>query len=112
MDAKHTDSITTEDFPLHCLLLLYSAAHSRDVYCDYMAGFKLLAQWLGPIAVPDLPVVEIPKLCGNWEVQQIARKLGCREDVVYQVVSMLYRETPTKGELHEPAKTSGLCISR
>ena len=78
-------------FPLKELLILYFNARSADVYCDYFAGFKLLIAWLGPIAIPvraELP--EIPRCFHSYEVQEIAKLLGCDQRIIYATCQEIY----------------------
>lgn len=59
-----------------------------------MEGFKLLADWLGPIEIPShLQIVNIPKLHRNWELNTIADILKVHPSILYQVYNdMLSKE--------------------
>lgn len=64
-------------FPLHALLALYYRAHPKDVYIEHMHGFRLLVDWLSPIALPINPVpLYYYRVTGTWEHQNIAQILA------------------------------------
>lgn len=72
--------------PLSVLFYLYETGNSTILYCNYMEGFRLLVDWLGPIDKPcNAPVCKVPKLHGSYEMQQFATIL----DIPYNT---LYRE--------------------
>lgn len=91
MSLRYSDPKDGElaPFPLHALLLLYGTGPSH-LYCDNLYGLRVLIEWLGPIGIPELPVIPIPRLKGNYDVQRIAQLLSCDESIVYQVVNMLW----------------------
>ncbi len=91
MPALSIDTVDSNvGFPLHALLILYATGKPTDLYCNDMEGFKLLVDWLGPIQIPELEVIQIPRMRENYEVQRIAMILKCDESIVYQLVKMLW----------------------
>jgi hypothetical protein len=80
-----------QTFPLKSLIALYFRAKSKDVYCDWFAGFKLLHQWLGPIEVPqysDLP--EVPRAFWNYELQEISKIVQIDPRIIFQICKELF----------------------
>lgn len=93
MNLRNEESQNIQ-FPLESLLVLYENASHADVFPNYMEGFKLLADWLGPIEIPsNLEIVNIPKLRRNYELNTIADILKVPPSIVYQVYNdMLSKE--------------------
>src|ERR1035437_5776479 len=73
-------------FPLWALLYLYYHAHLKDVYVNHFTGFKLLVDWLEPIEVPADIGVQLPRYCGNYELQEIAIILSTHQHILYQTL--------------------------
>lgn len=77
---KHNTSIYSDKetrdirFPLWALLYIYEKSH-RQCYIDYMQGFKLLVNWLTPIAWHHTDT-KYPFLIGGYDAQQIANILN------------------------------------
>lgn len=72
-------------FPLWALLVLYEKSNATDTFINYMEGFQLLANWLGPIDSPTYATIKkIPKLHVNWELNTIAELLNIHPSIVYQ----------------------------
>lgn len=64
---------------LHTILTLYYKARYEHVYIAYFAGFKLLRDWLGPIALPtnDLEIPSwVQRLSRNYEHNELAKLLN------------------------------------
>jgi len=82
--------LQTPKFPLWALLTIYAKAE-RECYINYMAGFKALTSWLGPIDIPTkYSSRSCPDMLITYEIQEIAVILGCNPcDVLYT----LYNET-------------------
>lgn len=91
MSLRYSDLKAGElvSFPLHALLILYGTGPSH-LYCDNLYGLRVLIDWLGPIGIPEMEHVPIPRLKGNYDVQRIAQILDCPESTVYQVVNLLW----------------------
>lgn len=91
MSLQYSDPKAGElaSFPLHALLILYGTGPS-NLYCDNLYGLRVLIDWLGPIGIPELAHVPVPRLKGNYDVQRIAQLLDCPESTVYQVVNLLW----------------------
>lgn len=85
-----------ESFPLKNLLVLYSRAHSKDVYINNFQGFKLLVEWLAPIEQYQLVTATktIPWCFHSYEIQEIARILQVPADVLYTICIELYINKP------------------
>ena len=63
-------------FPLSHLLYMNEIAN-HAMYCDYMEGFKLMVEWLDPIASPAPDSKEwFGQLHSNYEASQICSILG------------------------------------
>lgn len=85
-DLIAAKNVQDKQFPLSYLLLLYFRSHPKDTYCKYFHGFKLLHEWLSPIAIPDISPVQVPKLCGSYELQEISIILGISQNKLYAVI--------------------------
>lgn len=78
---KQQLEVSRKPFPLWALLALYETA-SRQLYVNYFSDFKLLADWLGPIEMPEVSS-DIPKLFHTYEIQEIAKHLGTTQGQIY-----------------------------
>lgn len=70
-------SVESEPFPLWALLTIYEKAN-RECYIDYMKGFKLLLNWLSPIAYPnhiDSEYYAKSNVLGGYEVNELGNIL-------------------------------------
>jgi hypothetical protein len=82
----------TRKFPFYALLLLYDRAYSKDLYINYMEGFKLLVDFLSPIEVPPMEECKntmVPKLYHNYDAHEIERVVGCNSKQLFKA----YEET-------------------
>lgn len=71
--------------PLSVLFYIYETGHPKDLYVDYMEGFRLVVQWLAPHKKPCNPHPgKIPRLHGSYEMQQIAAILDIPYHTIYQ----------------------------
>jgi hypothetical protein len=78
-------------FPLWALLTIYCKAE-HECYIDYMAGFKALVSWLGPIAKePCNDLVKIDIL-STYTTQQMADILNYFEEEI--LATLIYKVLP------------------
>jgi hypothetical protein len=75
-------STDSQKFPLWAALQLYNTGRSF-LYLNYMADFKLLTDWLGPLDIPEKLTTPIPWWQGNYEVQRLAILFGTDEETIY-----------------------------
>ena len=81
--------------PVQLLIRIYLSAHSKDVYINNFEGFKLLYEWLKfENTNIDRNSIDLPpasfrfrysrysKLIGSYEIQELARILELRQDVL------------------------------
>jgi hypothetical protein len=75
---KEQQQTAIKPFPLWALLYLYELAPYKEVYCNYMEGFKLLVRWLAPIEIPPLHECSnrMNRLHGSYDTQAIAAILN------------------------------------
>lgn len=80
-----------KSFPLWALLTIYVKAE-HECYVDYMAGFKALVNWLGPIS--DEPCNNLVKIdiLSNYETQQMADILNYFEEEI--LATLIYKVLP------------------
>jgi len=71
----------TTPFPLWALLTIYSKAE-RECYIDYMAGFKALVDYLGPVVVTRKESPKDYSLLYNYPMQQMSIELGIPQDTI------------------------------
>ena len=90
MLAQTTSS--REPFPLKSLLTLYVRASTDTVYTDYMLGFKLLYEWLSPIAIPTDPVPPLRRDLYNYTQQEMAVILKCSPAIIQHTLLEIYRD--------------------
>lgn len=82
---------TDEDktpFPLWALLVIYEKAN-QECYINYMEGFKLLVNWLSPIAYPnhrDSDYYAASNILRSYESRELSRILNIPEDVLIKCV--------------------------
>lgn len=68
---KRQLELQKKPFPVWALLILYENGSSRDLYCNYFEGFKLLVEWLGPIELT--PHSEpLNRLHRTYELQELS----------------------------------------
>lgn len=97
---------TLDNIPLKTYLILLLKAENAS-YNNYMQGAELLADWLGPIDLPEPPVKDtkpMARIFISYELKEIARILypkhinyGCR--VLLQEINKLALEDIIKEDI-------------
>ena len=106
-----SNSNSNQDFPLYALLYLYETGNDRDLYCDYLAGFRALVDWLEPIAIPSkqsIPPRKILKLELSYELQQISFILNTSCEQIlngYQTTATLIQQQTNTTQLPKEIPT-------
>jgi len=76
---KRQRELESKPFPIEFLLIIYERGSSKDLYCNYFEGFKLLVQWLGPIQLT--PHSEpLNKLYRSYEIQELSIILNTTQE--------------------------------
>jgi hypothetical protein len=104
---KAGKELERKPFPLWALIILYNRARSRDVYCDYFYGFKLLRDWLGPIEIPEQEI-PVPNLYRSYDIQEIAYHLGCTQGQInygYQTALTVIQQLTDAAQLPKEIPT-------
>ena len=82
---------TQKGFPIRSLVILYCNAHPKDVYINWMEGFKLLLAYLAPIELGNkTEYYRVPEIFVTYEVQQLAILLGCHWTKIYKIIQEEY----------------------
>ncbi len=76
------NQLRAKPFHLKYLLILYETSNPDDTYIGYMEGFRLLAEWLSPIDIPE-GFTNIPKVHNTYVMQQMASILGTYPGTIY-----------------------------
>lgn len=80
-------------FPLEVILRMYCVGR-KILYLDYLEGFKLLADWLGPFDNPCsgkcFPIQNWYE--ANYEVNQLAKILEVSPEIVSYLLERIYNE--------------------
>ena len=89
----YTEPVT--GFKLHTVLSIYTLGR-KSLYLNHFAQFKLLLNWLGPIAFPKF-VASNPRIQWyqqNYEVARLAQVLGCSYEMIYYALAELELKKP------------------
>ena len=99
---KERLALKNKPFPLHSLLIMYDTC-PRELYINWMEGFKILVQWLQPIQIDQAPPnTKIPRLFRTYEIQEIAKILNTTQDNIYHA----YRHSLALIELQQQTSTA------
>lgn len=78
MICSHQESVSL----IH-LMVLVERDTRKSLYVEQLRGFKLLANWLAPIAIPTPPAdFKYPNLYRSYYIQEIATHLKCSQEQV------------------------------
>jgi len=84
-------------FPLSALIALYACCgldnKVNPLYLDHFEGFKLLVDWLQPIAIqPAHQVPAVPGVFVTYEIQEIAKIFNCDYRIIYYEFRRYYHD--------------------
>lgn len=92
LDEKETFGQDNVPFPLRALLNMYMRSYPI-CYTDYHKGLKVLIKWLQPIIYNDLTSYRrLPEQLRNWELSELAKIIGCREETLFYTILSIHRE--------------------
>ncbi len=82
------------DFPLESLLRIFCTSQEggRNLYLDYFARFKLIHRWLEPIAIPSCTPNKLHWYESSYEIQELAKIIGCSQTVIHRTLRKIYYE--------------------